>query len=71
MGFRFRKRLNIFKGLGLNLTGRGIGASIRNRFGSVNSRGRYTIRTGIPGLTWHGNFGKGVKSFLAKFNIKF
>jgi len=71
MGFRFRKRINIFKGLGLNLTGRGIGASFRNKFGSVNSRGRYTVRSGIPGLTWHGSLGKSIKDFFKMFNIKF
>ena len=71
MGFRFRKRINIFKGLGLNLSKSGISTSVKTKNGSVNSQGKYTIRTGIPGLTWHGSLGKIFKDILKMFNIKF
>ena len=44
MGFRFRKRIKIFKGFGLNLTHKGINSgSIRTPFGSINTNKNFTI----------------------------
>ena len=61
MGFRFRKRINLFKGFGLNLSKSGISASFRNKFGSIGKRG-FSLRTGIPGLTFFSSF----KNFFKK-----
>ncbi len=55
MGWRFFRRIKLFGGLGLNLSKKGISASIRTPFGSVNSRGGYSIRTPIPGLSYRGS----------------
>lgn len=53
MGFRLSKRINLGDGVGLNVSKSGISPSIRTGFGSVSSRG-YSIRTGIPGLSFRG-----------------
>ena len=50
MSFRFQKRIKLGKGLGLNLSKKGVSASYRTKRGTVGSKG-YSIRTGIPGLT--------------------
>lgn len=57
MGFSYRKRINLGKGLGLNLSSAGVSGSYRTRMGSVGSSG-YSIRTGIPGLTYRASWGK-------------
>jgi hypothetical protein len=58
MGFRYYKRINLGKGFGLNISKSGIRPSYRSKSGSVNSKG-YSIRTGIPGLTYRKSFSKG------------
>ena len=58
MGFVFRKRINLGKGFGLNLSKSGISSSQRTRFGSFGSKG-YSIRTGIPGMYYRGRWKKG------------
>ncbi|MFC3717113.1 DUF4236 domain-containing protein [Luteimonas soli] len=58
MGFRFQRRLNLGKGLGLNVSKSGIGSSFRGRYGSIGSTG-LSIRSGIPGLTFRQGWGKG------------
>lgn len=55
MGWRFFRRIKLFGGLGLNLSSKGISASVRTPFGSVNTRGGYSIRTPIPGLSYRGS----------------
>ena len=57
MGLRFYKRVNYGDGLGLNVSKSGISPSIRSSLGSFGARG-YSIRTGIPGLSWRGGTGK-------------
>ena len=57
MGFKFYRRIKLGKGLGLNASKSGIRASYRNKRGSINSKG-YSIRTGIPGLSYGKSFGK-------------
>jgi len=57
MGLRFYKRVNYGDGVGLNVSKSGISPSIRTSLGSFGARG-YSIRTGIPGLTWRGGTGK-------------
>ena len=57
MGLRFYKRVNYGDGVGLNVSKSGISPSIRTSLGSFGARG-YSIRTGIPGLTWRVGTGK-------------
>lgn len=60
MGLRYQKRINLGNGYGLNLSKSGISSSYRSKYGSVGSRG-FSIRTGIPGLTYRSSFGKSKK----------
>lgn len=57
MGFRFQRRLNLSRGMGLNLSKSGVSASVRTRYGSFGTKG-FSIRTGIPGLTFRQRYGK-------------
>lgn len=57
MSFRYQKRVNLGKGVGLNVSRRGVSASARTKFGSVGTRG-FSIRTGIPGLSYRSSWGK-------------
>jgi len=57
MGFRFSRRINIGKGLGLNVSTSGITPSLRTKFGSINTKG-FLIKTGISGTSYRGSFGK-------------
>ncbi|WKD86418.1 hypothetical protein KCTC32516_01793 [Polaribacter huanghezhanensis] len=58
MGFRYQKRVKLGKGFGLNVSKSGIRPSYRSKSGSVSSKG-YSVRTGIPGLTYKKSFSKG------------
>jgi len=58
VGFRIQKRINLGKGLGLNIGKTGISTSYRSKAGSIGSKG-YSIRTGIPGVSYRGFFNKG------------
>ena len=50
MGFRFQKRIRIFKGLTLNLSKSGTSWTVGGRGASVNVRGdKVTGNAGIPG----------------------
>ncbi len=60
MGFRFSKRVGGSSGFGYNVSGSGISPSYRTRMGSVSSRG-FSIRTGIPGLSFRSGWGGGRK----------
>ena len=51
MGFRFSKRINLGKGLGLNISKTGITPSVRTKLGSFSTKG-YSIKTGVPGVTY-------------------
>ncbi len=55
MAFRFNKRIKLGKGLGINLSKSGITPSHRNKKGSLSSKG-YSVRTGIPGLSYRKTF---------------
>ena len=57
MGFRFNKRINLGKGLGLNISRSGITPSVRTKFGSISTKG-FSIRTGVSGLGYRSSFGK-------------
>ncbi len=58
MGFRYQKRINLGKGFGLNISKSGVSPSFRTKRGSLSSKG-YSIRSGIPGLTYRQTFNKG------------
>jgi len=58
MGVRFQKRVSLGKGLGLNVSKSGVSTSIQTKYGSISPRG-FSIRTGIPGLSFRSNLGKG------------
>ncbi|WP_425236976.1 DUF4236 domain-containing protein [Ulvibacterium sp.] len=60
MAFRFNKRIKLGKGLGINVSKSGITPSYRNKRGSLSSKG-YSLRTGIPGLTYRKTFSKSKK----------
>jgi len=58
MSFSYYKRVGGSKGLGLNLSSSGVSTSYRTKYGSVGPRG-FSIRTGIPGLSFRSGFGSG------------
>jgi hypothetical protein len=60
MTLRYQKRVNLGNGLGLNISKTGFSTSYRTKYGSFGSRG-FSIRTGIPGLSYRGYFGKSKK----------
>jgi len=51
MGIRYQKRVNLGKGVGLNISKSGLSPSIRTKYGSISPKG-FSVRTGIPGLTY-------------------
>lgn len=55
MGLRFSKRVSLGKGLGFNISKSGITPSLRTKSGSVSSKG-FSIKTGVPGLTYQKKF---------------
>ncbi len=57
MSFRFNKRVNLGKGFGVHISKSGITPGFRGKRGSLSSKG-YSIRTGIPGLTYRKTFSK-------------
>ncbi len=61
MGFRFQKRIKLGKGFGLNISKSSITPSYRNKKGSLSPKG-YSLRTGIPGLSYRKTFGKAKNS---------
>jgi len=61
MSFRYSKRIKIAKGFGIHIGKSGIAPSYRGRRGSLSSKG-YSIRTGIPGLTYRKTFSRAKNS---------
>ena len=57
MGFRFQRRINLGGGWGVNASGSGGSVSYRSRHGSIGSKG-FSLRTGIPGLSFRQGWGK-------------
>lgn len=51
MGLQYYKRVGGNKGLGLNFSNSGVSSSCRTKYGSISSKG-FSIRSGIPGLTF-------------------
>ncbi len=61
MSFRFQKRINLGKGLGINVSKFGIKPSYRTKIGTLTSKG-YSLRTGIPGVNYKKTFSNSSKS---------
>jgi len=57
MAFRFHKRIKLGKGFGIHISKSGVTPSYRGKRGSLSSKG-YSVRTGIPGLTYRKTFSK-------------
>lgn len=55
MGLRINRRVNIGKGVNLNIGKRGISTSFKAGKATYNSRGRLTIGTGIKGVSYTTN----------------
>lgn len=70
MGFRFQRRLRLKGGLGINLSKSGGSFSYRNKLGSVGGKG-FSIRTGIPGLSFRQSWGKDTGVALLIFSLAF
>ena len=68
MSFRFQKRIKLGKGLGVNISKSGITTSYRTKKGSISSKG-YSVRTGMPGLTYRKTFSKSSKSGCAATSL--
>jgi hypothetical protein len=49
--------MNLGRGVGLNVSKSGISPSVRTRYGSLGTKG-FSVRTGIPGLTYRQGFGR-------------
>lgn len=58
MGLRYQKRIGGNNGLGLNVSGTGISSSYRTKYGTVGPKG-FSIRSGIPGLSFRSGYGRG------------
>ena len=67
MGFRFQKRVGGNEGMGLNISGSGLSSSYRSKYGAIGSKG-FSIRSGIPGLSfrsgWGGGKNKGAEALI-------
>lgn len=64
MALRYQKRVNLGGGTGLNVSKSGVSGSMRSSMGSVGTRG-FSIRTGIPGLSYRGQWTKGKYGAIA------
>ncbi len=61
MAFRFQKRIKLGKRFGVNISKSGLTPSYRSKRGSLSSKG-YSLKTGIPGLTYRKKFSKAKNS---------
>lgn len=55
MSFRFSKRINLGKGLGVNISKSGITPSMRTKSGSLSTKG-FSIKTGVSGFSYQKKF---------------
>ena len=66
MSFRFQKRINLGKGIGLNISKSGITPSIKTKSGSLSTKG-YSVKTGISGVSYRKNFSNSKNSGCVVF----
>ena len=64
MGFRFFNRIGGRTGWGVNVSSSGLSSSYRSKYGAFGSKG-FSIRTGIPGLSFRSGWGGGGKGNAA------
>ncbi|WP_127120762.1 DUF4236 domain-containing protein [Chryseotalea sanaruensis] len=57
MSLRYQKRVNLGKGLGLNVSPSGLTPSYRTKHGSISTKG-FSIRTGISGLSFRSSWAR-------------
>jgi hypothetical protein len=57
MGIRYYNRINLGRGLGINVSKSGLSPSIRTNIGSIGPK-IFSIRTGVPGLSYRGGMNK-------------
>jgi hypothetical protein len=55
MGFRFQKRIDLGKGIGLNVSKSGVRPSMRTKGGTIGTKG-FSIKTGIPGVNYRKSY---------------
>ncbi|RZJ69812.1 hypothetical protein [Flavobacterium sp.] len=66
MGLRYYKRFGSTKGLGFTISNLGISSSYRTRYGTLGASG-FSLKTGIPGLTFRQGFrrkNKGMEALI-------
>ncbi|MEQ9306005.1 MAG: DUF4236 domain-containing protein [Marinoscillum sp.] len=63
MSFRYQKRVNLGKGVGLNIGKKSISTSYRTKYGTIGSRG-FSLRTGIPGLSFRSSWRKSKEGLI-------
>lgn len=68
MGFRFQKRVKLGGGLGLNISKSGISPSLRTKAGTI-SKGGYSVKTGMSGVTYRKNFSSSKNSGCLLFFV--
>lgn len=68
MALRYQKRINLGKGVGLNVSKSGISTSIRTKAGSIGTRG-FSLKIGIPGLSYRGSFGKSALPIMLTYFV--
>lgn len=68
MGFRYQKRIKISKGAGINISKSGVSGSFRTKYGSIGPKG-FSIRTGIPGLSYRGGKNSNTAGILLAITI--
>lgn len=66
MGFKFQKRINLGKGIGININKSGISPTFRTRKGSISTKG-YSIKTGISGVNYRNSFKKSSSGCVGTF----
>lgn len=58
MNLRYNKRLGRNKGFTLNFSNSGVSSSYRTKYGTIGSKS-FSIKSGIPGLTFRSSYGRG------------
>lgn len=61
MPFRYYRRIGNSTGWGLNVSKSGVSTSYRSKYGSIGTNG-FSIRTGIPGLSFRKSWGRSGKN---------
>jgi hypothetical protein len=68
MALRYHKRINLGKGVGVNVSDSGLSGSVRTKMGSIGTRG-FTLKTGIPGLRYSAAWAKSPPGLIILFAL--